>query len=388
MSKRKYNNILILALFAFYIIYYKIFISASKLEYSEFINVAVIAIISFIAVLLLGYRKDRINDTKKSILKTVLTDIVIFLIVSYALGTVTGFTTNENNYELSMIIKNIFAPICYIGVIELFRYVTVNANSDKKITVYLITAVIILLELAMNLNGVLMYNFETTFRAISMIVLPIIIKNATLSYLAIYGGLKSTILYRLILDLYAYILPAIPNLGDYITSVIGVLLPTMVYIHSSRIVDNANSIEILDAEDDKKSKKKINISDIIVTIIIILLVGLISGYFKFAIIGVGSGSMSPEIEKGDAVVYKKIKNKEELKVNDILVFQSGNKIVIHRLVEIKNSGGKTYYITKGDANNGRDGLNLTLKNIKGKVMFKIKYLAYPNLFLKDLADKE
>ena len=173
------------------------------------------------------------------------------------------------------------------------------------------------------------------------------------------------------------------DLGEYLTSVIGILLPTLVYMYSARTLD----IKLEESQPVKESKT-FRFGDIPMVLFIIVLVGLISGKFTYSIIGIGSESMTPTIDKGDAVIYKSITDESDLNVGDIIVFKNGSKIIIHRLIEIKEDENKNYYITKGDANNSKDNINLTIEDIKGKVLFKIKYLAYPNLWLKEIVNKE
>lgn len=180
-------------------------------------------------------------------------------------------------------------------------------------------------------------------------------------------------------------MPFTPDLGDYLTSVTGILLPTMVYMYSARFVD-VTQIETI--EEKNANKKSVRWGDIPVLIFIVILVGLISGKFKYSIIGVGSESMSPTILKGDAVVYEKVKSIDDLKIGDILVFKSESKMIIHRYTEKKEDKGTVYIITKGDANNSSDNLNLTINEVEGKVKFKIKYLAYPSLWLKEMVENK
>lgn len=386
MTKRKVNNIIILVVFTIYVAYYRLFLSRVESSMGEFINVAAIIIIAFISILLLGYRKDRMTAIKKAILGTTITEVLIFIIISYGLGFVTGYTQTAYSLEPTSIFQNIFAPIIYILGIEIFRYTVLNANNDNKDMMYVVTFLIILLEVSMGLHNVLMYNFETIFTNTAAIIIPIIIKNATLSYLTVKGGLKPVLFYRLIMDIYKYVMPFTPDLGDYLTSVIGILLPTMVYMYSARFVDTTiqESIE----EKNEKKKKSIRIGDIPVLLFIVVLVVLISGKFKYSIIGVGSESMMPTIAKGDAVIYEKVKDIKDIKVGDVLVFKSGSKMIIHRYIEAKKEKNTVYIITKGDANNSSDNLNLTIDDVEGKVRFKVKYIAYPSIWLKDMVDKK
>lgn len=381
MTKRKFNNVFILVIFAVYVAYYRLFLSRVESSIGEFINLASIIVIAFISILLLGFRRDRLTTIKKAILSTILSEILLFIAISYGLGFVTGYLQNSYSLDPVSIFQNVFSPIIYIIGIEIFRYTILNANSDSKEITYITTFLIILLELSMGLHNVLMYNFETIFTNTSAIIIPIIIKNATMSYLTIHGGLKSVLLYRLVMDIYGYVMPIVPDLGDYLTSVIGILLPAMVYMYSAILVDN-NAKET----EEKYTKKTFRISDIPVLLFIVILVGLISGKFKYAIIGVGSESMSPKINKGDSVIYQKVNSINDIKIGDVIVFNSGSKIIIHRYIDKKEEKGIDYIITKGDANNSADNLNLTFDDVEGKVLFKIKYLSYPSIWLKDIID--
>lgn len=74
-------------------------------------------------------------------------------------------------------------------------------------------------------------------------------------------------------------------------------------------------------------------------------------------------SMEDEIKAGSFIIYKEQK---EYKLDDIIVFKVDNKIIVHRVIEVKEEG----FITKGD-NNTNDDYELfgeiTYENIIGKV---------------------
>lgn len=156
MTDRKTNNIFILVVFTIYVAIYRLFISRTGSAMGEFINVAAIVIIAFISILLLGFRKDRLTTIKKAVLGTTITEILIFIVISYAIGYFTGYSQNTYSLNPLSIFENLFLPITYIIGIELFRYTVLNANSDNKDMMYVVTFLIILLELSMGLQNVLM----------------------------------------------------------------------------------------------------------------------------------------------------------------------------------------------------------------------------------------
>ena len=79
-----------------------------------------------------------------------------------------------------------------------------------------------------------------------------------------------------------------------------------------------------------------------------------------------SGSMEPELSVDDLVV---IKETDDIAENDVIVYQSGNSLVIHRVIEINGDE----IVTKGDANNTIDD-PITLSAVKGKLLFAIPFI--------------
>lgn len=60
-----------------------------------------------------------------------------------------------------------------------------------------------------------------------------------------------------------------------------------------------------------------------------------------------SGSMEPTFSKDDLIF---VKETDELNVGDIVVYQSGNELIVHRIVNIDGD----MMVTQGDANNAAD----------------------------------
>lgn len=85
--------------------------------------------------------------------------------------------------------------------------------------------------------------------------------------------------------------------------------------------------------------------------------------FGYGFAVVMSGSMEPALRVDDLVV---IHAREEYRVGDIIVFQSGNERIIHRIVAID---GETVQ-TKGDANNVPDA-PVALSEVKGTLVLRL-----------------
>lgn len=88
--------------------------------------------------------------------------------------------------------------------------------------------------------------------------------------------------------------------------------------------------------------------------------------FGYGMSVVLSGSMESRLSVDDLVIIKATDN---YKVNDIVLFQDGNSLVIHRIIEID---GDTV-TTKGDANNVADE-TINKSQIKGVLVYDIARL--------------
>ena len=96
--------------------------------------------------------------------------------------------------------------------------------------------------------------------------------------------------------------------------------------------------------------------------------------FGYGLAVVLSGSMEPELSIGDLLF---VKETEDYKENDIVVFQEGNTLIVHRVIEID---GETI-TTKGDANNIADE-PINISSVKGKMWFCVSYVGKIVEFLK------
>lgn len=115
-----------------------------------------------------------------------------------------------------------------------------------------------------------------------------------------------------------------------------------------------------------------------------ILIGLVFGvpkglaYFlktEYPMASITSGSMWPSLKKGDMVLIKGISDKNEIQMNDIVVFRNEKGFTIHRVIELNEDT----LITKGDANNVQDA-PVRYEDIIGKALiFNNKPLRIPLL---------
>lgn len=96
--------------------------------------------------------------------------------------------------------------------------------------------------------------------------------------------------------------------------------------------------------------------------------------FGFGISAVLSGSMEPEYSVDDLVIVKK---SDDYKIGDVVVYQSENSLIMHRIISIDGNE----IITKGDANNIEDS-PIKREYVKGKGIARIRKAGAVVMFLK------
>lgn len=93
-----------------------------------------------------------------------------------------------------------------------------------------------------------------------------------------------------------------------------------------------------------------------------------------------SGSMEPTFQTGSLIAVKSIegKAKTELAKGDIITFQeSENKLVTHRITEVRGSNSTVSYVTKGDNNKAEDMNPVLAANVTAKYSgYTIPYVGY------------
>lgn len=64
---------------------------------------------------------------------------------------------------------------------------------------------------------------------------------------------------------------------------------------------------------------------------------------------IASSSMHPLLSRGDRIMVKRIPSNDQPQLGDIVLFYTGGRWVVHRIVGRKNEDGRTFYRQKGDA---------------------------------------
>jgi len=296
------------------------------------------------------------------------------------MGLILGFTKTMFSLNPKKWIQGLIPMLLITIMVEQTRFILIKNNTSDKKGYIGITILLILFNVALSENIFAINNFYRLFIFTCVTFMPIIAKEMLSSYMVKNYGFLPTFTYKIIMNLYIYILPIMTDLGDYLYSAIGIIMPFTLYMILNKYLKPDEDIR-----QKNKKIKGLNINFIIIPVIIFLIVIiiLVSGIFKFQMIAIASNSMVPVYERGDTIIFEKV-DVEDIKIGDIVVFKRNMIIVAHRVVKIKEESSKKYFFTKGDANNSVDVGVVDENNMLGVVRRVVKYIGYPTVWINEL----
>ena len=373
-----YSTIIYIILFIFLCLSLTLFLPNYRVFYFEQINP--IFWFTLFVVAFLWFKNDICKKRYKyDFMQIVIISVIIYLIIFYLFGFIVGYNTLPYNHSLMGMLRNIWSYVIIILFQEYIRQTLINRSGNKKIFLIIITSIFAIINIINLSYGMNLSNILDIFKFIFTIVIAEVAKGMLLTYLTYKSDFIPSFLYAFILQLIIYIVPITTNLNWFLDATFKLLLPFAIYILCNNFYIKKEKI--------KSKKRKVSISLMPLIILIIPMVMLVSGVFKYQAISVASNSMVPVYQRGDAIVFEKINKdeKEELKIDDIIVYKSGKNLILHRIIDIQYSmAGNRMYITKGDNNNTKDEGFITNDDIVGSYKFKIPKIGYPSVWLQEL----
>ena len=217
---------------------------------------------------------------------------------------------------------------------------------------------------------------ESVFLTLSLVMLPIISRELLFMYMTNNISYVPSLIYHVIIDTYTMIIPVLPYLGNYLSSVFITFLPYSIYVQVK------NGVQLKEKYISFAKKRLIRVVSFTLLFAFSILIVLVSGIFKYKMVAIASDSMNPIYYRGDAVIYEKTKPSEVLE-GEILAFEYDNILVTHRVIKIVEDEEGRRFITKGDNNEMADAYEVRDGNVVGVVRYVIKYIAFPTVWFND-----
>lgn len=297
----------------------------------------------------------------------------VMIVLSFMMGIKFGFA--KNPFAHVYIWKYILPFTAIVISSEQMRRVMLSEHS-KFILIYMLFA-FVFLDCVMQMRQGTFERFQTFVSFVGLTAFPAISTNLLCTLLARrYGALPNTIL-RLVLLLWKFLFPVVPQIPDILNALFRFVFPLLL----------GGLLYLLLAKRRRRSLgKKSRVGNLAfgaLCIVALLLAMLISCQFSYCFLVIASPSMTGAIDKGDGIIYHAYKG-EEIHEGEILVFNKGDIQVVHRVIDIQYIDGEFRYYTRGDANEADDPWYVTGSDIEGVVLARVRYVGFPTLALRSL----
>lgn len=324
------------------------------------------------------------NRDKTGKIQIVIIFTIIYLMVYFVLGLLFGYKRSPYAHTFSAILTNIWVFIPVIFFQEYIRAVLVRFTKRNETLLVIIFLLFSLIELNYGSMGASFATRESAFKYISSTLLPTLTKNALFTYFALVCDYWPSIIFRTAVMAMNILLPIFPDLDWFVTGLLELSTYVIMFISVNYMNDLSKRVTVRTSRRAQRtSNPKVTIP---LLVVLLIFVCFVAGFFTYRPIAIVSDSMVPKFARGDAVVVKKMSNKEKksLKKNDIIQYSLDGRTIVHRIhKKIKDENGNITYQTKGDNNNAPDDKLVTLKQVKGKVTFVVPYAGWPSVLIYD-----
>lgn len=328
-----------------------------------------------------SYQKSRI---KKEVIQYILIAVIIYILTYMISGLFITFGNNPYFTTVKGFLINLWMFGTVIISKEYIRYRLINNvyENDKKEIAILVSLIYIIIEIELNKYINTKITLLFALKDICQNLIPLIAKNVLYSYISMKSDWKPASIYELFTKLYLWLSPILPNAPWIMVAIIETTIPTILFFYI-RYANSKNS-EIKSRQEIENVNPK---NSIPLVVLVILVIWFTIGVFPIKPIAIASGSMEKELYVGDVVIVKKC-NANDIVNGDIIQYQMKGYTVIHRVIEKKQKNGEYYFTTKGDNNPSEDKESVKEDQVLGKVIFKVKYLGYPAIWLNIIQSNE
>ena len=322
------------------------------------------------------------NKYKKDITQYILITILLYSILYLLSGLLTGFGKNPYSSSIRGLVINLYATGLIIFCREYIRYKLINNvyNKDKN----LIFVLIIIVFSLQNLSIPKMLETDSVyylFKQIFHIFIPALIKNSLFTYIAMYTDFIPAFIYEILYYTLLWVSPIMPNSPWVLEAIIDSIFPIILLLYCRYFIHKKDRFHLNTIEKPIKPSGLLPLG-----IGLVLVIWFALGIFPVKPVGIATGSMYPELHVGDLAIIKKC-NANDIDNQDIIEYQMDGYTVIHRVVDITQENGEFFFTTKGDSNNSEDKNLVREDQLLGKVLFKIRYIALPTVWLHNLSSQ-
>ena len=337
-------------------------------------------IISIFLVIYAFITKKSINSIKsisvreKEVRNYMIVFAIFYLIIYYLIGYYVGYYRATYQFGIWVLMHQIIPIILIIISSEILRKEFLSAENKSSLILTFIFGVLVDLVIYTNIYN--LNNLQGFLEAVGYVFFASIASNLLYNYISINFGIKSNIIYRIIITIYLYIIPITPDVHMYFKSFARIVYPIIILlVLVDTYEDSTKALTI-------QNRKVKGIVTVLVMVMILSFTMLISCRFRYGLIVVGSNSMKNALEKGDVLLFDSKNN--NIIEGQVVLFKKDNITVIHRIVRIEETNGIKKIYTKGDNNPQEDSGYITYNDLRGVAKFRIKKMGLLTIWVNEL----
>lgn len=326
--------------------------------------------------------QDRARHKNEKIV-LIMSVLAIWFVIYFLSGLVTTYVQNTLVTSVGGVLLNVFAYGTVAVAIEYVRHRSILIAGLRNAIWFGIIVTIIFALGQMNLAQLSgLHSGEDLIKTVFVDIVPAIVSSLLLTYLAQAGGFGSMLVYRLGTLAILLLPPIIPKYDWYLIGASSILLAVVIFIVIDRSIQSHQGRQFTQVHYRHHIKRA---SDIMLVFVMVGMVMFMTGVFTYKPLTIMSDSMKPVFSRGSTVIVQKISNTLDIRVGDIVQYESSDKMITHRVVEINpgdNGSDARVFITKGDNSPSRDRAVLQ-SQIVGIVRAGVPYVGYPTVWLRD-----
>ena len=366
--------IYILSFLSFAVLLLTLLLDLGQAAVTRSVTAAILVVMTF-AVCFIIRRRRSYSIRKRDVLLLHLAIAALYVIAMQMTGLHFGFYRNPYTVNADLIHTTLLPMVLCIVTTEILRAVFLAQRSKFASLMAFFTALTAEVLMFSSISGIT--SFNRFMDLVGLTLLPAVIANVYYHYTCkSYGALPNIVL-RLITTLYVYLLPTMSSIPDSLASCVKIIFPLIL-------------LALVASLYEKKKKKALQkghkfgwFATALTVAACIAVAMLISCQFRFGALVIATESMTGEINKGDVIIYERYEN-QPIQEGQVIVFTEGTSRIIHRVVKIEILRSETRYYTQGDANDDLDYGYRTQADILGLTNFKIAYIGYPTLWLREV----
>ena len=303
--------------------------------------------------------------------------LIFFMLLMFALGIVFGFGYNPMSNSVELFAKNLWTFVIMAALREYLRGVIVKQLHSSRVS---IVFVMLIFSFCFIDNIRMIYASQSQFLNMLLhTILPMIVLNYFLTFIALRNNSVGNITFMCAYQLIYYISPALPNAPKMLEGAALCLSVFVMYIFY-------DVMRLKSARNHRHLRKYPWKALAMTSSIGITLILFVFGIFPYYPMVVVSNSMKGVFSRGDVVIIRKIGYNvasTELKKGDIICYtcEDDDKDIVHRIIEVLDTGTERKYRTKGDDNPVADSNHIAPIQIKGVYSSYVPYIGLPTLKL-------